>query len=77
MLTDNQGDCQMKVLLILPAVLLSGCVTPASDPYTTIERRGDSREAGIIEELNISGCNIKRFETMTSSRKSAITVVCK
>ncbi len=74
----------MNKLLALPALLLSGCAglipeptPPPSGPYTQIERQGTSREAGIIEELSISGCDIKRFETMTSPRKNAIIVTCK
>ena len=72
----------IKTLIFGVALLvISGCSTlrpTPVDPYTMVEdSRSLFKEIGIIEELNASGCDIKRFETMTSARKNSITVNCK
>ena len=80
----------MNKLLTLTAssLLLSSCASfipqqtpppiPATDPYTQIEERSSPfKETSIIEELNASGCDISRFETVESPRRNSITVSCK
>lgn len=51
------------------------------DPFTHVEIEGAARtaykEIGIIEKMDAAGCDIRRFETMTSTRKSTISVDCK
>lgn len=75
--------------LTISSFLLSGCASTfpqqelpvsSSDPYTQVEEslsRSSFKETAIIEELNASGCDISRFETMESSRRNVITVNCK
>ena len=71
----------MKNIIILSvfALILSGCTglqsfsSPKAPPPTTKV----SKEAGIIEELSISGCEIKKFVTVESPRQNVISVTCK
>ena len=72
----------MKPLLLSAIIFipLSGCASflPATDPFTQVEERSSPfKETSIIEELNASGCDISRFETMESPRRNAIIVNCK
>lgn len=79
----------MKTFLLSTTIslTLSGCASffpsptppiPATDPYTQIEERTSPfKETSIIEELNASGCDISRFETVESPRRNSITVNCK
>jgi hypothetical protein len=79
----------MKTVLLstIMSLTLSGCASflpsvpppiPATDPYTQIEERvSPFKETSIIEELNASGCDISRFETVESARKKSIIVKCK
>ena len=71
----------MKILFVSTGLLLSGCAAftpePALDPYTYVEESASFKETSIIKELNTSGCDISRFETMTSPRKNVISVYCK
>ncbi len=77
----------MKTILLptLLSLTLSGCVSPfpstppPPDPFTQIEAEISLpfKETSIIEELNASGCDISRFETMESARKKSIIVNCK
>ena len=71
----------MKMLFVSTGLLLSGCAAftpePALDPYTYVEESASFHETKIIEKLSIFGCDISRFETMTSPRKNVISVYCK
>lgn len=79
----------MKTLLLstIISLTLSSCASflpsapppiPATDPFTQIEERSSPfKETSIIEELNASGCDISRFETVESPRRNSITVNCK
>ncbi len=67
------------VLLVTALVLISGCSSLTPKPPITNDTpvRDVSKEAGIIEELSISGCDIKKFVTAESSRQNIISVTCK
>lgn len=70
----------MKTLLILAVVvLLSSCAgfVSKAPPVDDTSVSDVGKEAGIIEELNISGCDIKKFVTAESSRQNIISVTCK
>lgn len=82
----------IRIILLLAAMMaVSSCAAllpraPAApptggDPFTHVETEGTARaaykEIGIIERMDAAGCDIRRFETMTSVRRSTITVDCK
>lgn len=83
----------MKSIFILmaTAIMISGCTTvvpvpkaqtvPSKTEAVFVEEdttaRNIYKEIGIIEELNASGCDIKKFETSESARKNTISVSCK